>query len=171
MAVRIEYLLVLVFAILLVAVFGFTPTSRAAISGKIEKEVQFENFELFNLREQDSSQKIHATNAVKYREYIKFDNVHVSDDLGHTVLSDRARYENDSLFMNQNVKVSRDDGLDFSTQSISYDLNKKIITTLTPFVLEVNQSIIRGDKLVFEVEKNIISASNVDASIWFDGQK
>ena len=168
MAIRIEYLLVLVFAMLIAAVFGFTPTSREAISGKLDKEVQFENFELFNLKTSDSSQKIYASNAVKYENYIKFNNVNVSDDLGHKLLSDTARYEEDLLSMNSNVKVSRDDGIDFRTENLSYDLKKKIITTLAPFTLEVNQSVIRGERLVLEVKNRVISADNVDASIWFD---
>jgi len=168
MAVRIEYLLVLVFALLIAAVFGFTPTSRAAISGKADKEVQFENFQLFNLREDDASQKIQATKAVKYNKYITFNNVNVTDDLGHTIFSDTARYEEDLLLMKKNVKLLRDDGLAFSTESLNYDLKKKIITTLEPFLLEFNQTVIRGEKLVFKVDEKIISAYHVDASIWFE---
>ena len=168
MAVRIEYILIMVFALLIVAVFGFTPTSRAAVSGKAEKEVQFENFQLFNLKEHDSNQKIYATKAIKYNKYINFTNVHLTDDLGHTIFSDTARYEDDVLHMKKNVKVSRNDGIDFLTESLNYDLTKKLITTSEPFVLEVNRTIIRGDKLVFEVEDKIISAYNVDASIWFE---
>ena len=171
MAVRIEYILIMVFALLIAAVFGFTPTSRAAISGKAEKEVQFENFQLFNLKENDSNQKIYASKATKYNKYIKFTNVNVTDDLGHTIFSDTARYEDDVLHMKKNVKVSRDDGIDFLTESLNYDLTKKLITTSEPFVLEVNRTIIRGDKLVFEVENKIISAYNVDASIWFEENK
>ena len=168
MAVRIEYILIVVFALLLVAVFGFTPTSRVAISGKSEKEVQFENFQLFNLREKESSQTIRATSAVKYNTYINFNNVNVRNDLGDMIVSDKARYEDDLLYMNSNVKVSRNNGMKFSTESLNYDLKKKMITTLKPFLLEVNQSTIRGEALVFEVEKNIISAHNINASIWFE---
>ena len=167
MAVRIEYLLIMVFVILLASIFGFHPSSKEAISAKGQKEVEFDNFSVDNIKEDNSGRKIKASKVVKYKKYVDFYDVNVTDELGHTLLSDTAIYEGDTFYMNQNVKVSRADGIDFYSESLNYETKDKIVTTNEPFLLEFNKSVVRGRKLELEVNRDTISAYNVDASIVF----
>ena len=167
MAVRIEYLLMLVFVILLAAIFGFHPSSKEAILAKGQKEVEFDNFLADSIKKDNSGKKIKALKAVKYKQYVDFYDVNVTDELGHKLLSKRAIYKGESLYMNQNVKVSREDGINFYTQSLNYETNKKIVTTDDAFLLEFNKSVVRGKKLELEVNQDIISAYHVEASIVF----
>ena len=167
MAVRIEYLLMMVFAILLVSIFGVNPSSKEAISAKGQKEVEFDDFSVHNIKEDNSGKKIEASSAVKYKKYIDFYDVNVTDELGHTLVSNRAVYEGNTLYMNQNVKVSRADGIEFYSESLNYTTKDKIVTTDAPFLLEFNKSVIRGEKLELDVNRDSISAYNVNASIWF----
>ena len=171
MAVRIEYLLIMVFAILLASIFGFHPSSKEAISAKGQKEVEFDNFAVDNIKEDNSGRKIKASKAVKYKKYVDFRDVNVTDELGHTLLSDTAIYEGDTFYMNQNVKVSRADGIDFYSESLNYETKDKVVTTNEPFLLEFNKSIVRGRKLELEVDRDTISAYNVNASIVFVNRK
>jgi len=167
MAVRIEYLLMMVFAILLVSIFGFHPSSKEAISAKSQKEVEFDMFSVHNIKEDNSGKKIEASRGVKYKNYIDFYDVNVTDELGHALFSNRAIYKDDTLYMNQNVKVSRADGVTFYTENLNYETKDKVVTTNDSFILEFNKSVIRGKKLELEVERDTISAYQIDASIWF----
>ena len=167
MAVRIEYLLMMVFAILLVSIFGFHPSSKEAISAKGQKEVEFDIFSIHNVKEDNSGKKIEASRGVKYKNYIDLYDVNVTDELGHALFSNRAIYQGDTLYMNQNVKVSRADGVTFYSKSLNYETKDKVVTTNDPFLLEFNKSVIRGRKLELEVERDTISAYQVEASIWF----
>ena len=172
MAVRIEYLLMMVFAILLVAIFGFNPSSKEAVSAaKGQKEVEFNVFSVHNIKEDNSGKKIEASKAVKYKKYIDFSDVNVTDELGHSLFSNRAVYEGDTLYMNQNVKLSRADGINFYSESLNYETKNKVVTTDAPFLLEFNKSVIRGEQLELEVERDTISAYNVNASIVFVSEK
>jgi len=167
MAVRIEYLLMAIFAILIVSIFGFNPISKEAVSSKGEREVEFRNFSVYNIKEDDTGRQLHAVRAIKYKNYMDFEKVVLEDEQGHIIHSNKAIYEDDLLYMNEHVKVSRDDGVDFFTESLNYDLKEKRIATEEPFLLEFNQSVIRGKKLDFSVEGKIISGNEVDAHIWF----
>ena len=171
MAVRIEYLLIMVFVILLASIFGFNPSSKEAVTSKGQKEVEFDNFSVDNIKEDNSGRKIKALKTVKYQRYVDFYDVNVTDELGHKLLSDTAIYEGDTLYMNQNVKVSRADGIDFYSESLNYAIKDKIVTTNEPFLLEFNKSVVRGRKLELEVDRDTISAYNVNASIVFVNEK
>ena len=167
MAVRIEYLLLIVFAILLVGIFGFNPVSKEAVIANGQKEVEFELFYADSIKEDNSGKKIEASKAVKYKQYMDFYDVNVSNELGEVIFSKKAVYKDDIIYMSQNVKLSRADGLYFHSKSLNYATKDKIVTTSEPFLLEFNKSVIRGGGLELELEKDTISISNVDASIWF----
>ncbi len=167
MAVRIEYLLIMLFAILLGSIFGFHPVSKEAVTAKGQKEVEFEEFFANNIKQDNSGREISASKAVKYRQYIDFYNVKVADELGDRIFAQKAVYRDDILYMSQNVKLSRADGIDFYSRSLSYDTKDKVVRTSEPFLLEFNKSVIRGGRLELKFNQDTISAYNIDASIWF----
>jgi len=167
MAIRIEYLIMMVFAILLASLFGFHPVSKEAVTANGQKEVEFELFLAENIKEDNSGRRIKASKAVKYKQYINFQDVNVSDEFGHELFAQEAIYKDDTLYMNQNVKLSRADGIDFYSKSLNYATKDKIVTTNEPFLFKFNKSVIRGGQLKLELEKDTISLSNVDASILF----
>ncbi len=167
MAVRIEYLLIMVFAILLAGIFGFQPISKEAITSKGQKEVEFEHFFANNIKQDNSGREISASKAVKYKQYIDFYNVKVSDEIGDKIFAQRAIYKDDTLYMSQHVNLSRANGLDFYSKSLNYVTKYKVVTTNEPFLLEFNKSVVRGKKLELDVEKDTISAYNIEASIDF----
>ncbi len=171
MAVRIEYILTFIFLILVVAVFGFNPISKEGVSSKGEREVMFENSLFEDIKSDNTGRKIYSKKAVKYNNYVDFKEVNLTDELGHTLLSKKAIYARDSLFMSKSIKVSRDDGIDFFTESLNYNLKKKIISTEEPFLLEFNRTTIRGKRLNLYVDGKTITAYNIDAHIWFTPQE
>ena len=167
MAVRIEYLLMMVFAILLAAIFGFKPTSKEAIEAKGQREVEFKKFFAHTIKMDNSGREISASEAVKYKHYIDFQDVNVSDEIGHRIFAKRAIYKDSTLYMSQRVKLSRSDGVNFHTKSLNYDIKDRVVTTNEPFLLEFNKSVIRGEKLELAINKDTISAYNIEASIDF----
>ena len=171
MAVRIEYILMAAFTILIVSIFGFNPTSKEAISSKGEKEVEFTNFSLYTIKEDNTGRELHAVRGVKYTKYMDFEKVALNDEKGHAIHANKALYRDDIIYMNENVKVSRDDGIDFYTERLNYDLKKREIVTDEPFLLEYNRSVIKGQKLDIGVESKIISGYHVNAHIWFTPPK
>jgi LPS export ABC transporter protein LptC len=171
MAVRIEYILSLAFVILVASMVGFTPESHKATSSKGEKEVSFENFALNIVKEKDEVEKLKAVKAIKYRNYIDFKDVNFTNEMGDTVLSKDGRYKQDLLHMYNNVHLSRDDGVNFYTDALNYDLKVKEIETEKPFLLDYNLSQVNGKKLTVFLNSKVISAYHVNAHIWFVGDE
>lgn len=147
------------------------PTSKEAIHANGQKEVEFNTFTLYNIKQDNTGRILDAKRAIKYKEYMNFYDVNLTDELGHILLSDKAVYNNDTVYMSNNVKVSKDDAIRMFTESLNYTIPTQVITTQEPFLLEFNKSVVRGRKLELQLQKESISAYNVEASIWFAPQK
>jgi len=170
MAVRIEYILILAFAILVASMVGFTPQSHKASSSQGEREVAFENFSLIIVKEKEEAEKLKAVKAIKYKDYIDFKDVNFSNEIGDVVLSKDGRYKQDLLHMYNNVHLSRSDGVDFYTDALNYNLTTKEIETEKPFILDYNLSQVNGKKLTVLFNSKVISGYQVNAHIWFVGE-
>jgi hypothetical protein len=167
MGVRIEYLLIFMLVILLLSIIGINPTSKVAKSSKGDKEIEFQNFSLYDIKKDEPSQIMSASKMVKYENYLDMDEIDLRDESGYRLLSQKAIYQEEFIYMDKGVNVLRDDGLKFSTKSLSYNVKTKDIETLKPFILEFNSSIIQGQNLVLNMNNNTISADNIEAKIVF----
>ena len=165
MVLKIEYILIVITIILVVSILGIHPTSKPAINAKGDKEVTFKKFSIIELKEDIEGKKISAYKATKYTNYLDLKEVNLSDENGHNISAKRAIYEDDTVFMKDDIKFSRDDGLRFETKNLSYDFKTEEVKTFSPFVLELNGSIIKGDNLEYNMKGKEISADDIVASI------
>lgn len=167
MAVRIEYLLILTLALLLLSIIKINPSSQAAKTSKGDKELEFQNFSLYDIKKDETSEEVFAVKMIKYQDYLEMDKIDLKDDSGYRILSEKAIYENEYVYMKKGVNIFHEDGLKFSTESLNYNVDTKAIQTLKPFLLEFNSSIIEGENLVLNMKNKKIMADNIEAKIVF----
>ena len=167
MAIRIEYLLFFSLLVLLFSIFNIHPLSQAAKSAKGDKEVEFQNFYLYDIKENVAAQEMFAVKTVKYQNYLAMDEIDLNDETGYRVLAKKAIYQNDDIYMDRGVNIFHEDGLKFSTKSLDYNLTNKKMKTLKPFLLEFNRSIIQGENLHLDMSSKEIKADNIEAKIVF----
>lgn len=167
MALKIEYLLIVMLGLLLLSILGINPSSQAAKSSKGDKEIEFQNFSLYDIKKNEPLQTISSSKMVKYQNYLDMDDIDLKDEKGYRLLSQKAIYEEEYVYMDKGVNIFRDDGLKFSTKSLNYNTKTKDIKTLKPFILEFNSSIIQGENLALNINNKIITADNIEAKIVF----
>ena len=165
MVLKIEYILIIITGILLLSIIGINPSSKPAINSKGDKEVVFKDFFLFELKVASEGKKVFAHKAIKHTNYLDLREVNLSDENGHNILSKRAVYEDNAVFMKDDIKFTRNDGLTFITKDLSYDFEKEEIETFAPFLLDFNGSTIEGDNLEYNMKNREISADGIEASI------
>jgi len=165
MGLRIEYLLVVLLVILAATLLWINPKSKEAISVKGDKEIAFQNFSFYNIKETESAESLSSSKMVKYEKYVALDNIDLQDESGYRILSSKAIYENEIIQMDKGVTILRNDGLKFSTKSLNYNLKTKDIKTVKAFMLEFNTSIIQGENLALNMNNKIITADNIEAKI------
>ncbi|CAA6814334.1 MAG: Unknown protein [uncultured Sulfurovum sp.] len=167
MAIRIEYLLILMLLLLLLSILGINPSSHEAKSSKGDKEIEFQNFALYDIKKDEPAQEMFAYKTVKYENYLEMDNIDLRDEQGYRLLSEKAIYEAEYIYMDEGVNVLHVDGLNFSTNSLNYNVNTKEIKTSEPFLLEFNSSIVQGENLALNMNSKELSADNINAKIVF----
>ena len=168
MVIRIEPLLIFVTFLLIFSIVGINPTSKPAVNAKGDKEISFKNFELIELKEEESGRNLIASKATKYQNYLDLKEINISDN-GHNITAKRAIYEDDSIFMQDEVLFKRSDGLTFSTQEMNYDLKNEELKTFNTFELAFNNgSTLMGTKLYYNLKEKTISADNIEAKIFID---
>lgn len=170
MVLKIEYILLPIIIILILSILGINPSSKSATSSQEDREVLFKNFYLFELKIDIEGKKVLATKAIKHTSYLDLIEVNLSDENGHNILSTRAVYEDGAVFMKDDVKFTRNDGLTFVTKDLSYDFKKEKIETFSSFLLDFNGSHIKGDNLDYNMKAKNISADNIEASIILESQ-
>jgi len=171
MAIRIEYLLLLLILLLIGSILGINPTAQEAKTSNTQREIAFENFSLYNLHTDRTIQEIFAVNMTKYKNHIEMLEVTLKDEKGYELFSNEAIYEEDMIYMESGVRVVSEEGFSFSTQSLNYNIENKRTQTKRPFVLEYNQSIIYGKNLVLDMEGKSLSADKIEAKIYFVTQE
>jgi hypothetical protein len=167
MVIRIEYILLLVVAILALSIVGINPTSQSAIKSKGDREILFQNFSLSEFKEDSLGKRILAKEAIKYQTHLDLKNINLNDELGNNVLANKVTYKESSVYMDKNVSLSTKEGLLFSTENIYYKLKEKLVKSTTPFRLDFNGSRIEGENLEYSMMSRDISADNIHASILF----
>lgn len=167
MVLRIEYLLVPTSIILVLSVLGIHPHSQSAVKSVADRELLFKNFSLFELKKNLSAQKLFASKAIKYTNRLDMKDINLTDKDGHNILANEAIYKDDDIYMNNNIRVVRADGLRFSTETLNYNLKRKELQTFTPFYLDYNGSTIKGSSLKYSLKGKDLYAKDIEASIIF----
>jgi len=167
MVLRIEYILIIILAILFFSIMGINPSSQSAIKSTGDREILFENFALFEVKENELGKRIFSSKTTKYATYLDLKDINLSDENGHNIIAGEAIYKDNMIFMDKNITLSADNGLIFSTKNLNYNLKEKVVKSTTPFTLDFNGSKIKGENLEYSMMSKDISADNIHAKILF----
>lgn len=167
MVLRIEYLLFFSLFILVGSVLGINPTSQAEVNATGEKEILFQNFSLVELKEEIVGYQLFAAETIKYKTHLDFKEIDLSDEDGYNIKAKQGVYRDNAVYMKENIRLTHTDGLTFTTENLNYNLKTKEMQTFRPFVLELNESRIKGTNLKLHIKTKEISADNIEATIHF----
>ncbi|MCK5853805.1 MAG: LPS export ABC transporter periplasmic protein LptC [Sulfurovaceae bacterium] len=165
MAVRIEFILILV----LLIVFGFIFFSKTenikAVKSTSTSELLFENFSLVELNESGVSHQIISSQALKDKKFFTLSDINITYNQTQHLYATEARYEEDIIHLKDDVILRRDDGIFFSSEHLKYSVNKKKLHIDSNFSLDINGSIIIGENLNYLLDNKSISADKISARI------
>ena len=161
--------LILLIAILLSSIFAFFKPLK--ISGATDKNKDIPVFEIRNfiLYELDRQKLVDVSNgesAIRYKNRYVLNNFVFTDNSQENLVNLSANigiYKNDTILLKKNVLYTKSDGLEFKSQKVFYNRKKGYIKSDVPFVATLNNDIIVGDKLYYDIKKEKLKAKNVKA--------
>jgi len=165
MVLKIEYILILLIVLLIASIFGINPDSKSAINSKGTKELSFKDFSLFEVKVNMQGRHVLAHEATKYTKYLDLKEINITDENGHNILAKRAIYEDDTIFMKDDIQLSRNDGLTFTAINLSYDIQTEKVESSDTFNLKFSGNNIEGVNLKYSLKGKEISADEIEASI------
>lgn len=165
MAIRIEFILLLVLFMVIGVIFLSKTEDIKAIKSTSTSELLFENFSLVELGEQGVTHQLISSKALKDRKFFILSDINITYDNAQHLSAKEARYEKDTIHLKDDVILSRDDGISFASNHLEYHVNEEKLHIDSEFSLEINGSIIKGKNLYYHLEDKNISADGVSAKI------
>ncbi|MFK5882085.1 MAG: LPS export ABC transporter periplasmic protein LptC [Sulfurospirillum sp.] len=133
--------------------------------------------EIFNMRNYDISQDgvtsiVFAKKVEKYKSYDKMYSVEALHEgklkLIDSLIADKGLFTKNILYLDDNVKYTRSDDLALNTNSIKYDIKKKILSSNIPFEFIKKNATTHGSSFTYDMQKGIIRAKDIKTVIRMD---
>ncbi len=132
-------------------------------------EVELYGVKNYELLKSGVSSVLFAKKVLRYEKYDKMFDIlalHKGDlNLIDSIKADTGLYTKDILYLDDNVKYTRSDDLALNTNSIKYDIKKKMLSSRLPFDLIKKNVTTHGNSFVYDMQKGIINAKKIKTVI------
>ena len=79
--------------------------------------------------------------------------------------ANEGRYKGDYIYLDGNVSVNQKSGFDYKTENAIYNQASEVLNIISPFEAYMNDTIIKGDRLIYKYREKIAVAKNIDAEV------
>jgi len=173
LAVRLLKYFLIFFVLIMVFLLTKNPYSLEYNSNGAGKP----EIEIFNMKNYDISLAgvtsiIFAKKVERYKNYDKMFSVEALHrgklKLIDSLKADKGLFAKNILYLDDNVKYTRSDDLALNTNSIKYDVKKKILSSNIPFEFIKKDMTTHGSSFTYDMQKGIIRASKIKTVIRMD---
>jgi lipopolysaccharide assembly outer membrane protein LptD (OstA) len=166
MGVRLEYIITALIALVVTSFFliKVEPVSREK-SGNT-RELAFGDTRLIEVDTQSMLGLAHS----RYGEYaekeLKLYEIVYHTDMINFLRAEQAVYHGDCLELEGNVTLNQKEGFDYRAQRASYDKKNRILTIDSPFEAHLDENIITGTDLVYNLQEKSATGKRVKAVLY-----
>ncbi len=167
MGSKLEYLLILLILIVLSIFFIFDNSFENKKTNQFltQKESEINNFILYEINASNLLYKLKAKKAFKIKKNWYLTKPIIKNSKIKYLISKQAIYYKDKILFIKDVNLLKEDNTTYSSQKAIYFTKKKELLTPKNFIITKNRIKIRGKKLIYQFEKNITKAKDVEAII------
>ena len=166
MVLRIEYILLISLGVLSFFIFIEKPHSIKLIESNCSKEALFREFSLVDINQNGIKNELIASEGIKYRDYFEAKYINITHEKIYHVIAQKAIYIKNLVSLENNITLKKDNKMEFQTNSLKYNMKKKIAYTEDGFMMNTNGTTIRGTNLKYDLSIGKISADKIHASMY-----
>ncbi len=137
--------------------------------GKNQADIVLFNVKTFDILKSGVNSILISSKIKRFKGYDKLYNINALhrgvQNLIDSVVSDKGLLAKNILYLDDNVKYARSDGLSLNSDSIKYDLKKKILSSNREFEFIKKNSKTVGSSFIYQMQKGIINAKNIKTVI------
>lgn len=163
-------------ALLLGGVYVFFNPLAIATDSKNKQRplIELQNYTMYEFDTTKLADFSIGKKALRYKEkYVLFDFIY-NENLGKKIVSlsaHKGTYKNDTVRLNKNVRYVSSEGVEFTTEKALYDRKKEYARCDTPFTAKLNDNIVTGSTLYYDIRHEKFKSKNVRVLYSIDGKK
>jgi len=134
-------------------------------------QLELEDFMVYEMDKNGVTSVVSGSSGKQFTKYYEVENAHYIENknqLGEHLYADKARFENDIAYLDDNVRYFREDGLSFESDKAIYNTKKEHLFVPDKFVLTQNENVIYGKKLNYHSKTGKIKAQKIDANYYIE---
>ncbi|MEA3522489.1 MAG: LPS export ABC transporter periplasmic protein LptC [Campylobacterota bacterium] len=164
---NINLFFIIVIALLLSVFIFFKPLEVNLPDHKEIAQLELKNFEIYEVNQEGVKSILEGERGERYEnryEVIDATFKDASKEKIEVMHADYGRYQNDKIYLKENVIYAQDNGITFQSDEAMYDINASLITTQRTFIMTSKENYFKGQKLKFNTKENIMFANTVSGS-------
>ena len=166
MGLKLEFLLVLVIALTSVVTMTTKLTQQNRETEVFTKELEFTNTTFTEVTTEKREGVAFGTHGVRDGGVLMIDNLRYHNESIKLLLADKGTYKGKQIYLDGNVSVHQKSGYDYYTEHAMYDQQSEILYVTSPFVAYMDQNIIHGQTLQYDMRTKEAYATVIDATIY-----
>lgn len=137
-------------------------------------QMEIEDFTMYKLDEEGVRSVVSGTIGRQFPHYYEIQNAHYIENknkLGQHLYSDNGKFEKNIVYLDDNVRYFREDGLSFESDHAVYDTKKELLYVPQKFILTQNENVVYGRELHYNSVTGEVLAQDVDANYYMEERK
>jgi hypothetical protein len=163
MAVKIEWILAVSIVSIWLFSYEFKIQQQKRVKVKSSKNLEFYDTDFTKVDTKGIVSIVNTKHGIRKKNILDVYDINYTDKQIKFLVSDKAKWINDVLYLDGNVSVYQKDGFKCFTQSAVYDKKSSILKIPDSFVAKLNGDTLNGVKLIYNLNTKILKASDVDA--------
>jgi len=158
---------VLILGLLLGMYAYFAPNYISPQESREIPKIELLSFTLYEISHKGIDNVLEGEEAKKFDNRYEVTSGKFSDNtkrLLQSIRSDTITYQDNLITLHGNVRYARQDGLEFRSNEGKYDTNSSVARTTGDFVITQNGNSVKGDRLYYNTDKDIVSADHIRGS-------
>jgi len=166
MGLKLEVILIVsIVAILSVALTVKIKNSRA-VNKVWTKELEFTDTTFTEVDRNKTQGILFGTYGVRDAGVLTVDNLRYYTDNIKELRAKKGTYRGDKIYLDHNITVDQKEGFNYKAEHAIYDQKTEILDITSPFTAIMNENIIHGNSLRYNIRKKEAFGTGVDAVVY-----
>lgn len=166
MGVRIEVVLFIIIALILALTPMIKVTNKSIYTEISTKEMDFTDTTIIEVDINKTQGRSYSTHGVRDEGVLTLYNLVYHTDQIESLTADQGILKGDDVYLDYNIIVNQKQGYDYSADHAVYNQKTEILNITSPFAALMNDNVILGETLRYNLKTKEAFATRVDAVIY-----
>ncbi|MFT7879976.1 MAG: hypothetical protein ABXS91_06210 [Sulfurimonas sp.] len=166
MGIRLESIIAIIIGLILVSFFLIKIDQPSLQKSDESKELTFRDTRLIEVDTKKILGLAHSRYGEVEERTLRLNGIVYHTERVNLLRAQKGRYQGDYLYLEGNVTLNQKEGFDYRAQKATYNKKHEILTIDSLFEAYLNENIISGENLVYDMKKKKITGQNIKAVLY-----